>query len=226
MIWILGAGVFFVGIHLLIAGTRVRDRLVDRIGEGAYVGLFSLLSFVGIWWLCAAWARSAVAAPWWDWTALRPVVWVLMFVAFQLAAVGLTTPSPTSAGGDKLLESDEPARGILRITRHPFLWGVALWGLCHLLVNPDGPAFLFFGAFTALALLGPRSIDAKRARKHGEAWTRFAAKTSNLPFAAIAGGRNRIVVSELGWWRVALGVALYVAFLVWLHPWLFTASAL
>ncbi len=226
MLWILLAGIFFVGIHLLIAGTTVRDRLVARLGEQAYMGLFSLLSIGGLVWLCWAWSASDPAAPWWSWLSLKPVVWVGMFLAFQLAAIGLTTRSPTAAGGEALLRSDEPATGILRITRHPFLWGVALWGGVHLLVNPDGPAFLFFGALLSLALLGPRSIDAKRARRHGEAWERFAAKTSNLPFAAIVAGRNRLVVGELGAWRVALGLALYLGFLFGLHPLLFGVPAL
>lgn len=225
MLWILLAGVFFVGIHLLIAGTRARDRLVARLGEPAYLGLFALLSLAGVVALCWAWSASDPAAPWWGWLSLRPVVWVGMFFAFQLVAIGLTTKSPTATGGEPLLESEEPARGILRITRHPFLWGVTLWALCHLLVNPDLPAFLFFGAFLVLALLGPRSIDAKRARHHGEAWERFAARTSNLPFAAIAAGRNRLALGELGIWRVALGAALFVVFLLWLHPLLFGAAA-
>jgi uncharacterized membrane protein len=114
---------------------------------------------------------------------------------------------------------------VLRITRHPFLWGVALWGLCHVLVNPDPAALLFFGAFLLLALLGPHSIDAKRGRKHGESWSRFAAATSNVPFAAIAAGRNHLALRELGLWRIGLGLVLYLAFLM-LHPMLFGASAL
>jgi uncharacterized membrane protein len=224
MLSILLAGIFFVGIHLLIAGTPLRDKLVGVLGERGYLGLFSLLSLSGIVWLCWAWSASSLETPWWSTSALRPLVLVAMFFAFQLVVVGLTTKSPTATGGEGMLESEEPATGILRITRHPFLWGVALWGLCHLLVNPDPPAFLFFGALLVLAVLGPRSIDAKRARKHGEAWTRFAAVTSNLPFAAIAGGRNQLVLGELGVWRIAAGVALYAIFLV-LHPWLFGVAA-
>jgi uncharacterized membrane protein len=225
MLSILLAGVFFVGIHLLIAGTRVRDRLVARLGEPAYMGLFSLLSLAGIVWLCWAWSASAPAAPWWNARPLLPVAWVLVFLAFQLVVVGLTTPSPTATGGEGRLSAESPATGILRVTRHPFLWGVAVWSACHLLMNPDAPALLFFGAFGALAVLGPRSIDAKRARKHGEAWTRFVSVTSNLPFAAIAQGRNQLVVSEIGVWRMALAAALFALFL-WLHPMLFGVSAL
>jgi uncharacterized membrane protein len=226
MISILLAGIFFVGIHLLIAGTSVRDRLVARLGEPGYMGLFSLLSLAGIVWLCVAWSRSEVVAPWFDWMPLKPLAWVVMFFAFQLVVLGLTTKSPTAAGGEEVLRSAEPATGILRITRHPFLWGVALWGLSHLMVNPDLPALLFFGALVVLALLGPASIDAKRARKHGDDWRRFADRTSNLPFAAIASGRNRLALGELGAGKVALAAALYAVFLVWLHPLFFEGSAL
>ena len=223
MSFIFLAALFFVGIHLFVAGTSVRDRLVGRLGERGYLGLFSLLSFLGIAWLCAAWARTVPAAPLWNGAVLRPVVLVVMFFAFQLVAIGLTTPSPTATGGERVLESEEPARGILRVTRHPFLWGVTLWGLCHVLVNPDPPALLFFGAFLLLALSGPFSIDAKRRRRFGERWDRFAAVTSNLPFGAIASGRNRLALGELGAWRVALGVALYAG-LLFLHPMLFGVS--
>ncbi len=217
------AGAFFVGIHLFVAGTSLRDRLVARLGERAYLGLFSLLSLAGIVWLCAAWAGTAPAAPLWSGAALRPIVLVVMFVAFQLVAIGLTTPSPTATGGEGALDAEQPARGILRITRHPFLWGVTLWGLCHFLVNPDPPALLFFGSFLLLALVGPFSIDAKRRRRYGERWDRFARVTSSFPFAAIAAGRNHLALGELGAWRVALGAVLYGAFL-FVHPILFGVS--
>jgi uncharacterized membrane protein len=223
MVEILLAALFFVGMHLFVAGTGLRDRCVAVLGERGYLAAFSGVALAGIVWLSAAFAGAPAAAPWWNGSALRPVVQALMLVAFLFVAIGLTTPSPTAAGGEGQLDSGEPARGILRITRHPFLWGVAIWGACHLLVNPDPPALLFFGALLALALFGPGSIDAKRRRRFGERWDAFAAVTSNVPFAAIAAGRNRFSVAEIGGWRIGLGLALYAAFLL-LHPWLFGAS--
>jgi uncharacterized membrane protein len=217
------AALFFVGVHLLVAGTGARDRLVALLGEQGYQGAFSLLALAGIVWLCVAWAGAPPAVPQWSGVSLRPVVWVLMLIAFAFVAIGLTTRSPTATGGEGSLEGDEPARGILRITRHPFLWGVAIWSACHAAVNPDLPSLVFFGSLLLLAVLGPRSIDAKRRRKHGERWDRFAAVTSNVPFAAIVGGRNRLAVREIGGWRVGLAVVLYVAFLG-AHPLLFGAS--
>jgi uncharacterized membrane protein len=225
VIAILLAASFFVGVHLLVAGTGLRARLVVRLGERLYLALFSLLAVVGIVWLSRAWAVAVPAEPHWNGSGFRTLVLIAMFFAFQLVAIGLTTPSPTATGGEGALDSEEPARGILRVTRHPFLWGVMLWGLCHLLVNPDAPSLLFFGSLLLLAVLGPLSIDAKRRRKYGERWDRFAAVTSNLPFAAIVAGRNRLVLGELGVWRIALGALLYAGTLA-LHATLFGASPL
>ena len=113
--------------------------------------------------------------------------------------------------------ADQAMRTIAhRITRHPFLWGVALWSAVHLLFNPEAANLLFFGTFVLVAVAGTFSIDAKRARLFGEGWQRYAAQTSNVPFAAIVQGRNRFVLAELGWLKLAAAVAVFAA-LAWLH---------
>ena len=213
MISLGAAALFFVGIHLFIAGTSLRDRLVSGIGEGPYMGLFSLMSLAGITWLCMAYASVDYVPLWGLPQALLPVSWVLVAVAFVLVVVGLLTKSPTAAGGESALDDAEPAQGILRITRHPFLIGVALWAITHLLVNGDLASLIFFGALTVLSLAGPASIDAKRARKHGERWQRFAAASSVVPFAAIAGGRNRLALGEIAWWKPVVALAAYAVVL-------------
>jgi len=77
--------------------------------------------------------------------------------------------------------------------------------------------------FAALALLGTLLIDRKFALRRGAQWRRFVAVTSNLPFAAILTGRQRLAVAEIGWRRVAVALLLYVVLLA-LHPWLFGLS--
>jgi uncharacterized membrane protein len=106
----------------------------------------------------------------------------------------------------------EPA-GIVRITRHPFLIGVAIWALVHLIGNGDGASALFFGALALVALAGTVSIDAKRRRAQGQAWDAFAARTSIVPFAAIMSGRNTLQVGELGWLRPMAGFVAYALML-------------
>lgn len=223
MLSLLLASLFFVGIHLFISGTRLRDRLVARLGERGFLAFFSLLSLVGLIWMI--WAYAAFDDPAVLWGRSEALVWValvLVLLGFLLAVPGLLTPSPTSVGGERLLEGPEPARGILRVTRHPFLWGVVLWALAHLLVNGDVASLILFGAFLILALYGPVSIDHKRERAVGEPYRRFEAVTSRIPFAAIAAGHNRLVLGEIGWWRLLLGLVVFLV-LLWAHEWLFGA---
>ena len=225
MLGLVLAAAFFVGIHVGIAGTRARDRLTARLGEQGYLGLFSLSSIVGMIWLTTAYADAPYVPLWGPLPALRPVALPVVLLAFVLVIVGLTTPSATVVGGEKTLESAEPATGIQRITRHPFLWGVAIWAAIHLVVNGNARALVLFGAMLFLGLYGPLSIDAKRARRFGPAWARYAAVTSNVPFLAIAQGRNRLQLAEIGWGRVAFAAAVFVTVLL-LHPLMFGANPL
>ena len=212
------AAAAFVLVHLLVSGTRVRDGLVARLGEGAYMGGFSLASIVLLVWLVNAYGDARpetlvwwAPEPWSRWAAV-----VIQFVAVLLIVPGLLTANPTSVKQEGALDRPDPARGILRVTRHPFLWGVALWAAGHLLVNGDLASLLLFGPLFALAALGGASIDAKRLRSHGDKYRAFTAQTSNLPFAAILSGRQTLKLGEIGW-RGLAGVAVY-ALLFLTHP--------
>jgi len=93
-----------------------------------------------------------------------------------------------------------------------------------MLVNGNLAALILFGSIAALAILGTFSIDAKRARVAGAAWNAFAARTSNVPFAAILAGRQRVNLAEIGWARPAGGVALWAA-LLFGHAYILGVSA-
>ena len=101
----------------------------------------------------------------------------------------------------------------MRITRHPFLWGVATWSAFHVSANGDEASVIFFGTFFLTSFLGTFSIDAKRRRKMGDAWTGFASRTSNVPFAAIAAGRNTLNLGELLDWRFLVALLGFLAIL-------------
>jgi uncharacterized membrane protein len=223
MISLLLAAIFFVGIHVLVSGTSLRATIVAKTGEVVYQTAFSVVSLLGLIWL--GWAYAAVEpAELWDPAAwLRPVTHLLTLLSFLFVAIGMATPSPTAVGGEAALTQGVTATGIQRITRHPFLWGVALWAVAHLLVSADLASLIFFGSLLLLALVGPPSIDAKRERIFGEQWTRFAESTSSVPFLAISQGRNQLSLAEIGWWRVALALVLYAVFLG-AHAWLFGVS--
>ena len=112
---------------------------------------------------------------------------------------------------------------MLRVTRHPMLWSFAIWSAVHVAAEGDLVSLLFFGAFGVTALLGMPSIDRKVARRDPAGWSRLAARTSVLPFGAILGGRNRLVLREVGWVVPLVGLGLGGALLA-LHPWLFHAA--
>lgn len=207
------AAATFAAMHLLISGTRARDALVARLGEKRYRALFSLASAAVLGWLIWSFtlARAPALTPLIDWRWLAAV---LVLAAFLLIVLGLLTPGPTIVGAEKLLAKGVEARGVHRITRHPFLWGIALWALVHMAFNPEQANLVFFGTFLLVAAAGTFSIDAKRARLFGESWQRYAGQTSNIPFGAIAQGRNTLALGELGWGKLAAAAAVYALFAV------------
>ena len=209
---LLFAGLFFIAVHVGVSGTRLRDRLVAAIGLRAYMLLYSLVSVGGIVWLVSAYNKAEFVPLWGQTNWWKLVSDVLMLPAFVLVVVGLSTPNPTAVAQEKLAE--QAPRGIVRITRHPFLMGVALWAFLHLVANGHLASLLFFGSLLVVCLAGAPSIDAKRRRALGDqGWDGFASRTSIVPFAAIASGRNTLALGEIGWWRIGLGVLAYALFI-------------
>jgi uncharacterized membrane protein len=74
-------------------------------------------------------------------------------------------------------------RGVFAITRHPMMWGFALWALAHALVMPTGAQIILSATIVFLALVGSAGQDVKKARLMGDAWRHWAARTSFMPFA-------------------------------------------
>ena len=224
---LIAAAAFFVLLHLLVSGTRLRGVIAGTIGEGPYMGLFSLASAAGLIWLGFAYAGARGSGEaWWGATdAGKYVQLSLTLLAFLLVVPGLTTPNPTSVKQEGALEKPDAIKGMLRITRHPFLWGVAIWAAGHVLVNGDSPSLLLFGGMLVLAVFGTFSIDAKRKAALGAKYEAFTAQTSNVPFAAILAGKQKLSLGEIGWWRLLLAVVIW-AVLVGVHQMAFGVSAL
>ena len=204
----------FIVTHF-VPSTPLRGAVAGAIGEKAWLGLYSLVAFATIGWM--AWAYGeAPFQPLWPGLRLLPLL--LMPVALLLLVGGLMTRNPSAVMQQGGLRSAEPARGMVRVTRHPVMWAIALWAATHVLARGDLASLVFFGGFLLVAALGTVLIDARKARTLGEDWKRFAAATSSVPFGAIAAGRNRLVLAEIGWRVILVALVAYVALLAVHEP--------
>ena len=200
----------FAGTHLVLSSASLRPRLIARLGDGPFRGLYSLT--VLAWFVALVWvfARHKHSGPL-LWNTVGPPAIaellniVLMVLAFALLVAGLIpsqmAPSSMTAAPAERVE----ARGLLRITRHPFNAAVGLFGIAHLLVNGHLGDVVFFGGFPLFAWIGSRHQDT-RLSKDKPGYRRLVAQTSFVPFGALVTGRQRLVLAELPWGGFAAGV--------------------
>jgi uncharacterized membrane protein len=208
---LLAATAAFVLTHF-VSSTPLRGAAVRAIGVWPWRAVYSLVAFATLGWMIWAYGQAPSGAPLWP--PLRELPLLVMPFAFVLLACGYRR-NPTIVGAEKLLKSDDPARGMIRITRHPLMWAVMLWSIAHIAARADARAIVFFGGLFLVAALGTLLMDWKK--RADPNWPRFAALTSNIPFVAIAQGRNRLAWREIGWRLPATGVALFALTLVF-HP--------
>ena len=214
------ATVVFLATHY-ISSTPLRSGLVRMMGENGYLGLYTLISLAALGWMIWAYIKAPYERLWFG-DEFKVWAVVLMPVSLVFIACGALTRNPSAVRQESALRAMGEPRGILRVTRHPIMWGIALWAVVHLIARGDTASLMFFGGLLLLAISGTVLQDARKDRMIGVDWQRFAATTSNLPFAAIIQGRNRFRFDEIGWGKVLVGLALYFV-LAFLHPYLFGA---
>ena len=214
---LLATAVFLV-THF-VPSTPLRSGLTAALGEKGYLALYSLVALAALGWMIWAYVKAPYEGVW---VGDEFKVWalVLMPVSLVLLVTGGMTRNPSAVRQESALATMGEPRGILRITRHPIQWGIALWALLHLISRGDVASLVFFGGFALLSILGTLLIDARKNRALGASWQRFASVTSNFPFVAIFQGRNQFRFDEIGWKKVLIGLAVYFVFL-FLHPFLF-----
>ena len=215
-------GALFLATHLGISSTSLRSKLTDRLGQRGYLGLYSLLAIATLGYLI--WLYNFVPRFDYFWALDPKLYWapkILMPIAFIFLLGGFMVRNPTAVGLENTLkdpeQKDRLVRGLTRITRHPFQWSVVLWAVSHMAANGDVVSVVFFGTFAILGAAGGVLIDRKKAASLGEDWLPFVEATSNIPFAAILSGRNKLVLKEL---LLPVGVGLLGYGLVyWGHEW-------
>ena len=137
--------VIFIGGHVFTTLRSRRGALIERTGEGAYKGLYSLVALVGLALIVhgfGAYRSGGYIDVWNPPTFLRHLVLLLMWPA-MVALVATYSPGLIKA---KL--------------KHPMLVAVKIWALAHLLANGDLGSILLFGSFLAWAVYA--RIAAKR----------------------------------------------------------------
>lgn len=211
----------FTLFHAL-PSTPLRAAAISRLGRGGFMALYSLVSLVLFIWLFVAFFR-AEAGMWFvtpQWFRLLSAG--LMLLAFILLAASLMRQRPVLLTGETSL-GEGAIDGVLRLTRHPFLWALALWALVHALNNPDPAGLALFGYFLLLSAAGTLPIDRRRARLLAPVrWQEIERQTSNLPFGAVIGGRQSLprALREIGWLPLVAGLLLW-ALVLHFHALLF-----
>jgi len=191
MTMLLLAAIAFVGTHFLLSHP-LRAPLVRTLGEGAFLGVYSVVAIATFAWMVVAYRAAPQTAPVWPvGDGLWAVATVLMLLASILLA-GSLVGNPAFPQRGAARGALGPARGVYAVTRHPMLWAFALWSCVHILVYPTARTFIIASAILVLSLVGAAFQDRKKERLQPDVWPAWKSKTSNLPFAAIVAGRARL----------------------------------
>ncbi len=204
----------FVGAHFMLSAQPLRARLHDRLGERGFLAVYTLVSLVLFVWMVAAYALSPRPVLWTAPLWLHYLPLVIMPFALLLIAGGYAAVNPMAVGQEAALDAAQPQGVALKITRHPAMWGIALWAGSHLLVNGDAASIVLFGGMLVLALGGAAHIDSRRRRAYPERFARYAALTSFVPFAALWAGRSRLTAADVGWLPVLAALVAYLVLLL------------
>ena len=192
---ITGLAIFFAA-HLFAGFSGPRQRLISAMGRNVYRALFSLVSLAGFVLIVYGVAICPVDVLWTPppWTQYVPLV--IMPFAFLLIVGAYMS------------------HDVKRYTRHPMLWGIALWAAGHLAANGDLGGVLLFASFLAYALVGQVLADRKMRLTDPDGWADLDAGTSAVPFAAMAAGKPFEARGDFGVKVIAIAVVVFVAVLL------------
>jgi uncharacterized membrane protein len=212
---VLGLWLSFGVTHVGLATRRVRELLVSRLSELGFGWSYTLVASVLFAALVAAYSQVRFSGP--RGFALAEIPWVRApLLAANVAGVSLMIGALAPSGywdspAAILRDGVRPAHGLERITRHPFFTGLTLVMGSHALLATRMTGTIFFTGFVLLASLGPMHQARKLRARKGEQFVRYLEHTSALPFVAIAQGRQSLVLREMPWGALVLGVVLAFA---------------
>lgn len=205
--------VWFVGMHFLLSSIPVRTRLLAKLKQGGFAGLYSLVAAIGLAGIVWHFRSVPYVEVWAPPRATRWIPNLVMPVAILFLVYGFSTPGPTTVKQEGRVNDENAVRGIQAVTRHPALWGFALWALSHLATNGELHVVLLALGILVLAVGGMFHIDARRRHELGDAWDAFAERTSILPFGAIVRGKAKLAWKDIGLVRLVVTAVIYMGFL-------------
>jgi len=200
------SAIAFVGLHFLLSHP-LRAPLVAKLGAKGFQGLYSAVALITFG-LMIYFYRLLGREPqvWnlgeWVW----PVGAILMWLG-SILFVGSFLGNPALPGAR--LDRGKAPQGVFAITRHPMMWGFALWAAVHFAVMGTVKALVFDGAIFFLAIVGSIGQDAKKQKLMGERFHEWTAQTAFIPFTRGIAWPG--TVAFVG------GTALFLA-ATWLHP--------
>ena len=147
MAWLILGLVLFLGAHSTrIFAENWRQAILERLGEKAYKGVYTLVSLVGFGLMVFGFDQVR-----WDSPLLwAPPVWV-KHAAALLMLLSLV-----------LLASAYTPRNAIKVKlHHPMVLSVKVWALSHLLANGNLADVVLFGSFLIWAVLNFRAARAR-----------------------------------------------------------------
>ena len=206
----------FVGSHFLMSHP-LRAPMVARLGENAFRGVYSLVSLATFAWVVMAFRAAPRGAYLW---VSDDVIWGIASGLMLLGAilfVGSLIGNPAMPAPGAEAAAKKPVHGVFHITRHPMMWGFALWAIVHALVAPYAASLALTGGLLILALGGSAGQDRKKAVLMGAAWADWSSRTHFMPFGAQLTGKAAWKTAWPGLTLVLAGIVVWLG-ISYVHP--------
>lgn len=209
--------------HFVPSRAPIRSAITGKIGEKPFLGLYSLVTVAMLVWVVLAYRGAPPGVVWWQLGSLGAgLAYALSLLGVILIVTGVSGPNPTAVANQAKFSADSVrVAGALRITRNPVMWGVGLWALGHLAANGEAKVVVTMLALFILSAGGTLPLDAKMADRKPEAFGKLKAETSNVPFLALATGRQSWsgMAKEIGITRPLIAVVIFILFIL-VHRWI------
>lgn len=141
--------IIFFGIHSIsIVSAEWRNNMVEKLGDGAWRGLYSLVAIAGFILMVWGYGQVRYDSP----MLYTPPIWLQ-----HISLILLLPVFPL------LIATYFPGR-IQATVKHPMLLAVKIWAFAHLLANGELVSVILFGVFLGWAVVDRISLKKRPKR--------------------------------------------------------------